>query len=105
MRTYEEIVRDYAPDAADDTAGPAEYFFNGQKTLEKKTQYALKKGLAGVMLWEAGQDTKDDETSLLSTIKRAVEASGEVVRKFSAREEVGESTGGRRRRRLAVDEL
>ena len=105
VRTYEEIVRDYAPDAADDTAGPAEYFFNGQKTLEKKTQYALKKGLAGVMLWEAGQDTKDDETSLLSTIKRAVEASGEVVRKFSAKEEVGESTGGRRRRRLAVDEL
>ena len=107
VQTYEEIMNNFSPQPADDIAGPDSFYFNGVETVKRKTRYALKRGLAGIMLWEAGQDTKDPSTSLLGAVKDALVASGE---KFVQRkEETTQSapTGRRRRRRIAVnaDEL
>merc|ERR1712007_308594 len=69
--TYSELQERYGPITSDrDEAGG--YLFNGQTTAAKKTKIALELGLGGVMVWEVGQDTRD-ETSLLaaiSTVKR-----------------------------------
>ena len=32
--------------------------FNGRQTIAKKTELALERGLAGVMIWEVGQDCR-----------------------------------------------
>jgi GH18 family chitinase len=40
-------------------------------TIEKKTEYALSQKLAGIMIWEVGQDT-NDHTSLLKVIHKTV---------------------------------
>jgi GH18 family chitinase len=67
--TYAELLRKYQPAAdVDEVDG---IYFNGSKTIERKTQYALETKLAGVMAWELGQDTQDDR-SLLRAIHRVV---------------------------------
>jgi GH18 family chitinase len=66
--TYAEIVRRFHPAPEADEAGG--FYFNGIKTIEEKTRYAKAEGLAGVMIWEVGQDTHD-RTSLLRAIGRA----------------------------------
>lgn len=45
--------------------------FNNVLTCQRKTKWALKNGLAGIMAWEAGQDTDDPSTSLLKAIADA----------------------------------
>lgn len=34
------------------------YYFNGKKTIERKTKLALEHGFGGMMLWEAGHDAQ-----------------------------------------------
>lgn len=46
-------------------------YYNGIRTIKKKTELALKEGLAGVMIWEIAQDT-NDEHSLLKAINEVV---------------------------------
>ena len=46
-------------------------YFNGPQLVRKKVQYSLEKKLAGVMIWEIGQDTTD-QTSLLQTINQTL---------------------------------
>ena len=46
-------------------------YFNNVLTCQKKTKWALRRGLGGVMVWEAGQDTTDPDTSLLAAISDA----------------------------------
>lgn len=62
---YAEIVSRYRP--APDVDEVAGIYFNGVLTIEQKTRYALEQHLGGVMIWELGQDTRD-ETSLLQAI-------------------------------------
>merc|ERR1719443_1269065 len=96
--TYEDLVQRHhplapdldsvsAPDAKGATIG-----FNGVKTIEEKTRYALENGIAGVMIWEVGQDCRlvpvvhgkdthartcpTDDSSLLLAITRATAAAG-----------------------------
>ena len=45
-------------------------FYNGIETIKRKTELASKEGLAGVMIWEISQDTRD-ERSLLKAINEA----------------------------------
>ena len=52
----------------DEIAG---YYFNSPQTVSKKTRLAIDKDLAGVMIWELGQDTQDD-VSLLRAIHEAL---------------------------------
>jgi len=68
-RTYSEIVSAHHPAPSADQAGGI--YFNGVTTIQKKTRYAIENELAGVMIWEIGQDTFDT-TSLLGAIKRTV---------------------------------
>ncbi len=66
---YSTIVRQYHPAAEADLAGG--YSFNGVRTVQQKTRYALEQGLGGIMMWEVGQDTTD-ETSLVRAIESAL---------------------------------
>jgi chitinase len=48
------------------------YHYNGHETMKKKAKLALDHGFGGMMLWEAGHDTKGDH-SLTSAIANAME--------------------------------
>jgi GH18 family chitinase len=67
--TYREIVAKHRPAPADDEAGGL--YFNGPATVRRKTEYALGAGLAGVMVWELGQDAAGAD-SLVGVIRSAV---------------------------------
>ncbi|MEM1369400.1 MAG: glycoside hydrolase family 18 protein [Cyanobacteria bacterium P01_H01_bin.15] len=47
------------------------YALNGRPTIIEKTRLAKERGLAGIMIWQVGQDTVDPETSLLAAIVSA----------------------------------
>jgi chitinase len=66
-KNYAEIVRDYAPEPSEDIAG--DYFFNGPRTVERKTEWAVERGLAGIFVWEPFYDA-DAEASLTEVIHR-----------------------------------
>jgi GH18 family chitinase len=62
---FAEIARRHVlPAEADEADG---VFFNGPETIRRKTRLALSRNLGGVMIWEIGQDARDDR-SLLRTI-------------------------------------
>ena len=100
-------------------------YFNNLKTIKKKIRYAIKQGLGGVFLWEAGHDSNVEKKSILYSIKQYI-----IKKKISFdmynihddtekrindndEEKVGSITRNRgssssrrrRRRRIAVDEL
>lgn len=83
---YHQIRQEYEPDANfkhywDDVA-KAPYMYNSEDSLmvsyddtvsvAKKTEYAMAKGLGGIMFWELGNDTKE-EGSLLDAIHNAIQ--------------------------------
>ena len=71
MRTYEEIVREHGPlDPETDETADGVWYFNGVATAMKKAEMSATLGLGGVFLWEAGQDAKADDSSLLSHLGR-----------------------------------
>lgn len=93
----EDIVQQHHPLAPElDSVRKAgvEIGFNGVRTIEEKTRYALERGIAGVMIWEVGQDCRlepvthgedthvrtcpADDASLLLAISRSIEAAGRV---------------------------
>ena len=45
--------------------------YNGTKTIQAKTKYAIERGCSGVMIWEICHDTKD-QTSLIKAINNAL---------------------------------
>lgn len=45
------------------------YAYNGRETVRAKTRYALEQSLAGIMVWELGQDVTDPDVSLLHGIE------------------------------------
>lgn len=66
--TYHEIVAKFRPGrAVDEIEG---IYFNGPAMIQRKTYYALQSRLAGVMIWELGQDARGED-SLLNTILQA----------------------------------
>ena len=67
--TYADIMRDHRPGPEMDEL-PSGMYFNGMMTVQKKARWAIRNGLNGVMVWELGQDTKDDKTSLLKALRR-----------------------------------
>ena len=67
--TYADLVEQFHPLAESNIVGGI--YFNGQKLVRRKVQYALQKKLAGIMVWEIGQDTVD-QTSLLKTISQTL---------------------------------
>ncbi len=65
VSVYADIVRDYAPAPQTNEAGG--FYFNGIDMVRDKTRFARDNKLAGIMIWEIGQDTGDN-TSLLRAI-------------------------------------
>ncbi len=63
--TYAEILRGRKP--APDVDRIDEWDFNGIATIQAKTRFAREQKLGGMMIWELGQDTRD-ESSLLRAI-------------------------------------
>ena len=43
-------------------------YFNGPATIRRKTQFAKEKGLAGVMIWEIGQDARGEDSLLREVV-------------------------------------
>jgi len=98
--TYEDLVQRHDPLApkVDSVPAPAPdratIGFNGVKTIEEKTRYALDRDIGGVMIWEVGQDCRlvpvvhgetthvrtcpSDNSSLLLAISRAATAAGRL---------------------------
>ncbi len=63
--SYKELQQRYSPAPAQDVVSG--YYFNGIDTIRQKVRYAKLRGLAGLMVWEIGQDTTDS-SSLLAAI-------------------------------------
>lgn len=68
--TYREIVAKYKP--APDVDEVESIYFNGPRTIQRKTKFALESQLGGVMFWELGQDAEGPQ-SLLRVISETVE--------------------------------
>lgn len=60
--SYAEILNAFHPSADHDRAG--QMFFNGPKTIQAKVALARKQKLAGVMIWELGQDATGEDSLL-----------------------------------------
>jgi GH18 family chitinase len=71
-RTYAEITANQPVDATKDLI--AGFAFNGQATVAKKVRYAAEQKLAGVMIWELGQDSSRSESGLLAAIRKQVKS-------------------------------
>jgi GH18 family chitinase len=69
--TWREIVAKHRPAATLDEVDGV--YFNGPETIRRKTRFALQKKLAGVMVWELGQDASGND-SLLQVIRNSVAA-------------------------------
>lgn len=54
-KTYRELA-EASPDLSDSSDEAEGYFFNNVITVKQKVRFAKRKGLAGVMMWEIGQD-------------------------------------------------
>jgi chitinase len=67
--SYETIINKNPANAQKDIVklNGTTYHYNGAKTVQKKTKLALEHGFGGMMLWEAGHDSRS-EHSLTSAI-------------------------------------
>ena len=70
-KTYADLVRlaGRAPES-DEFRG---FSFNSRRTIRDKVDYVRSENLAGIMIWELGQDTTDEATSLLRVIERRLQ--------------------------------
>jgi GH18 family chitinase len=71
-RPYAEITANQPVDSTKDLI--AGFAFNGQATVAKKVRYAAEQKLAGVMIWELGQDSSRSESGLLEAIRKQVKS-------------------------------
>jgi len=67
-RSYRKLMASHlSPPSNDEING---YAFNGSSTIMQKVRHARQKKLAGIMIWETGQDDPREEFSLLKAIGR-----------------------------------
>lgn len=80
--SYAAIVNQDPANAANDTVSMngTTYHYNGVETIKKKTNLALGHGFGGMMLWEAGHDSKGDH-SLTTVIYDELVKSSDVLAK------------------------
>ena len=65
-RTYAELIQSSETVAEDDLRDG--FALNDRETVIRKVRLAKRRGLAGVMVWELGQDANDPGQSLMSAI-------------------------------------
>lgn len=68
--SWAEIVSTHKPKPDQDVAGG--FVFNGPGTVRKKVEFARSKGLAGVFLYEIGQDATAPNSLVEAAVKAAV---------------------------------
>ena len=69
VKTVSELHDRFAAKLADEAAGQAGgYFFNGRGQCRKKVRWAKELGLAGIFMWEVGQDSLEEGRSLLQAL-------------------------------------
>ncbi|CAG9606384.1 glycoside hydrolase family 18 protein [Pseudoneobacillus rhizosphaerae] len=70
--SYETIINKDPANASQDTVklNGTTYHYNGEITVQKKTKLALDYGFGGMMVWEAGHDSKGEHslTSVISNV-------------------------------------
>jgi len=71
VKTWSELAEKGPVDMDQDVVDG--YWINGPRTVQQKTKWALETGLAGIMVWECGQDSFDPDKSLLGFIAAAAE--------------------------------
>ena len=110
VKTYSEIVPTIL-DQNEDSDIHDNIYFNNLKTVRKKVRYAVKQGLGGVFLWEAGHDLLNHDKSILLTIKNYIlnknvlfDQSFDAHDRVTRRNKVPPKHRGRRRK-IPVEEL
>ncbi|WP_028391251.1 glycoside hydrolase family 18 protein [Bacillus cihuensis] len=78
--SYAAIIKNNPENAEHDTVNMngTTYYYNGAKTILKKTKLALDHGFGGMMLWEAGHDA-EGLYSLTGVISKALQAEDSYV--------------------------
>ena len=66
--SYERILAKYPEMDVSNQDQIESVYYNGKKTIMKKTQWAKDNKIAGVMIWQLGGDAKTDDDSLLEAI-------------------------------------
>ncbi len=74
-RTYSELASQKTIDPKLDRIDG--FAFNGKATITRKVQFAATRELAGIMIWELGQDASTNDESLLMTIHRHLRSTPE----------------------------
>ena len=69
--TYRDVGQ-RAPHLSPSTDEVGDVYFNGVDTLQRKVAFAREARLAGLMIWELGQD--DDHKTLLNAVLQAADA-------------------------------
>ncbi|MDQ0971027.1 chitinase [Neobacillus niacini] len=81
--SYAAIVNQDPANAANDTVSMngTIYHYNGVETIIKKTNLALDHGFGGMMLWEAGHDSKGDNSLTTAIYDELVKSSDALAKK------------------------
>jgi chitinase len=81
--SYATIVNQDPANAANDTVSMngTTYHYNGVETIKKKTNLALDHGFGGMMLWEAGHDSKGDNSLTTAIYDELVKSSDVLAKK------------------------
>jgi len=85
VKTYSELISADPSNAERDQSSEADGF-NGLPTIRAKTRWAREQGLGGIMVWEVGQDTVDDKTSILAAIQAEALRDGSVAKSSQPQE-------------------
>lgn len=72
VQTYRDLLK-HAGKAVVDGDEFDGYFFNGPATIRRKMDYAKSTGLAGVMIWELGQDAQGSDSLLELIVQTAAQ--------------------------------
>ena len=66
--TYEQILAKYPDMDVPNNDRIEHLYYNGKKTIKRKTQWVKDNKIGGVMIWQIGGDAKSEEESLLEAI-------------------------------------
>ncbi|MEC1525022.1 glycoside hydrolase family 18 protein [Neobacillus niacini] len=81
--SYAAIVNSDPANAVNDTVSMngTIYHYNGVETIKKKTNLALDHGFGGMMLWEAGHDSKGDHSLTTAIYDELVKSNNNLAKK------------------------
>ena len=71
--TYDQILAKYPDKDVPNNDQIEHLYYNGKRTIQRKTQWAKDHKIAGVMIWQIAGDAKSDEESLLEAIGKIMQ--------------------------------